>query len=194
MSLKQPTSSGRRNLKKALVFFCRLRLTSDANKNATTHPGEVKYVLVYWLHGFNPLLVGGVVVRAAVVLSVGGFRNMLVVMQSSSAAVLTPPDSLTHIALSMSRLCRSPSRRASRKRPLTARAALACDELSWTMASDSEDRTAALRGRFLQVTRWKRGNVRGWGCCFPQSRASQITRPSCSTCSRQPDLTGSLTL
>lgn len=36
----------------------------------------------------------------------------------------------THIALSISFLCCSPSLLASRKRPRTARAALACDELS----------------------------------------------------------------
>lgn len=50
----------------------------------------------------------------------------------------------THIALSMSCRCRAPSVLASRKRPLTARVALACDELSWTMAREREDRAAEL--------------------------------------------------
>lgn len=72
----------------------------------------------------------------------------------SSENVLQAFSTATHIAVLMSCLCSSPSLLASRKRPLTARAALACDELSWIMASDREDRIAALRERvtlFLQI-------------------------------------------
>lgn len=48
-------------------------------------------------------------------------------------------------------------------------------------------------GTFLQVTQRKRMGG-GVGLLFSQSWASQITRPSCSTCRSQPDLTGSLTV
>lgn len=59
--------------------------------------------------------------------------------------MLRQSEVLTHIALSMSFSCISPSFLASSRRPLTANAALAWDELSWMMARDREDSTAALK-------------------------------------------------
>lgn len=124
-----------------------------SNKNATTHPGEVKYVLVYRLHCFDPLLVGVLVVDAAVVLSAVNNKRARcdIVIWKLSSAVARPVSTVTHIALSMSCRCSSPSLLASRKRPLTARAALACEELSWMMASNREERTVALRERVTPI-------------------------------------------
>lgn len=61
-----------------------------SNKNATTHPGEVKYVLVYRLHCLDPLLVGVLVVDAAVVLSVVNYKRArcdIAIWKLSSAVV-----------------------------------------------------------------------------------------------------------
>lgn len=78
--------------------------------------------------------------------------------------------SVTHIALSISFLCSSPSLLASRKRPLTARAALACDELSWMMARDREDRAAELRRRVTFLS-WE---------CFSTFTASTLPLCCCA--------------
>lgn len=42
---------------------------SDKKNTVKTHPCEVMYVVVYWLHGFNPFLVGLFVLSTAIVLS-----------------------------------------------------------------------------------------------------------------------------
>lgn len=43
---------------------------TETDKNTVkTHPCEVMYVVVYWLHGFNPFLVRLFVLSTAIVLS-----------------------------------------------------------------------------------------------------------------------------
>lgn len=43
--------------------------TKDDKNTLKTHPGEVMYAVVYWLHGFNPFLVCLFVLHTAIMLS-----------------------------------------------------------------------------------------------------------------------------
>lgn len=43
--------------------------TEHDTDTVKTHPGEVMYVVVYWLHGFNPFLICLFVLHTAIMLS-----------------------------------------------------------------------------------------------------------------------------